>query len=108
MLIVGQAEQDVVADGSGHDPGCLWAEGDPPAVSDLPLRWDQLSQDHHEQRALEKHPKSLLAMSTPACMHTHTHIFSPKYKPNETTFNLSELISSWKLNNKAVGLWLVL
>lgn len=36
-LVVGQTKQDVVTDGSGHDPGGLGGEGDPPTVFDLPL-----------------------------------------------------------------------
>lgn len=54
VLVVGQAEQDVVPDGARHDPGGLRREGDVSAVSDPALRGHQLSQDHHQQGALEE------------------------------------------------------
>lgn len=54
VFVVGEAKQDVVPDGARHDPGGLRREGDAAAVSNGSLRGDQLSQDHHEQGALEE------------------------------------------------------
>lgn len=54
VLVVGQAEQDVVTDGPRHDPGGLWREGDAAAVPDFSLWRHQLPEDHHEQGALRE------------------------------------------------------
>ena len=60
VLVVGQAKQDVVADGPGHDPGSLWGEGDASTVSDLALRGHQLTQNHHQQGTLGTRKQEIL------------------------------------------------
>lgn len=49
VLVIGQAKEDVVSDGAGHDPGCLGGVRDSTAVSDLPGGRNQFSEDGHQQ-----------------------------------------------------------